>query len=160
MLRSPERWAKIVALAESLGETLPPEPSNAALEEFLLQRREAEPSRFAGSLPLGREAPRSRRVRPRAARADRSRATSGSRSSDYTHSTAPNRRFPDLITQRLLKAAMAGSPPPYATRELAALAAHCTEQEDHATKVERRVRKSAAALLLVAIASASTSTPS
>jgi exoribonuclease-2 len=68
---------------------------------------------------------------------------------DYTHSTAPNRRFPDLVTQRVLKAALAGgAAAPYGNDELAALARHCTEQEGNAAKVERRVLKSAAAMLL------------
>jgi exoribonuclease-2 len=67
---------------------------------------------------------------------------------DYSHSTAPNRRFPDLVAQRLVKAALARNAPPYSNEELATLARHCTEQEDNAEKVERQVRNSAAALLL------------
>lgn len=147
VLRSPERWARIVELARGVGEALPSEPSAPALEEFLGRRRTADPDRFADlSLsvvkllgrgeyvlePPGRQAP----------------GHFGLAVRDYTHSTAPNRRFPDLITQRLLKAALAGRPQPYGLDNLSALAKHCTEQEDSATKVERQVGKSAAALLL------------
>jgi VacB/RNase II family 3'-5' exoribonuclease len=147
VLRSPERWERIVELASSVGERLPPEPSAQALDEFLRKRRLADPLRFPDlslsvvkllgrgeyvvELP-GREAP----------------GHFGLAVKDYTHSTAPNRRFPDLITQRLLKAALAGQPQPYSLEELNTLAGHCTEREDNATKVERQVGKSAAALLL------------
>ncbi len=147
VLRSPERWDRIVALAASHGSKLPNEPDALALEGFLVQRRKAEPDKFADlSLvvikligrgeyaldPPGGEAP----------------GHFGLAVKDYAHSTAPNRRFPDLVTQRLVKAAIGGGELPYSTAELAELARHCTEQEDAATKVERRVRKSAAALLL------------
>jgi len=147
VLRSPERWAKIVTLAEAAGETLPPEPSNAALESFLMKRREAEPLRFA-DLSLSVVKLLGRGEYALDLPGERVAGHFGLALQDYTHSTAPNRRFPDLVTQRLLKAAMSGAPPAYSAKELGALAVHCTEQEDNATKVERRVRKSAAALLL------------
>jgi exoribonuclease-2 len=147
VLRSPERWVKIVLLAESLGEILPPEPSNEALGVFLLKRREVDPARFADlSLSVVKLLGRGEYVLDLPGQ--QAVGHFGLALEDYTHSTAPNRRFPDLVTQRLLKALMSGSAPPYTTEELNALAAHCTTQEDNATKVERRVRKSAAALLL------------
>jgi VacB/RNase II family 3'-5' exoribonuclease len=147
VLRSPERWEKIVLLAQSFGETLPPEPSNAALQALLLRRRAADPARFADlSLSVVKLLGRGEYVLDFAGRS--AGGHFGLALNDYTHSTAPNRRFPDLITQRLLKAALTERTPPYSNEELRALAAHCTEQEDNATKVERRVRKSAGALLL------------
>lgn len=147
LLRTPERWERIVALARDAGDTLPPEPSAPALQAFLLRRRAADPARFPdlslstikllgsgeytvqwpGQPPVGHF---------------------GLALRDYTHSTAPNRRFPDLVTQRLIRAALQGGPAPYAREELTELARHCTEQEDDATKIERRVRKSVAAALL------------
>jgi VacB/RNase II family 3'-5' exoribonuclease len=147
VLRSPERWGKIVLLAEAFGQRLPPEPSNAALEEFLMKRRETDPSSFADlSLSVVKLLGRGEYVLELPG--ERVDGHFGLALQDYTHSTAPNRRFPDLLTQRLLKAALAGGKPPYSKHELSLLASHCTEQEDNATKVERRVRKSAAALLL------------
>ncbi len=147
VLRVPRRWDRIVALAESIGERLPDEPSAVALERFLCDRRRVDAERFAelsltvikllGSGEYALERP-----------GERSTVHFGLAVRDYTHSTAPNRRFPDLVTQRLVKTALASERPAYAEDELAALAAHCTEQEDNAAKVERKVRKSAAALLL------------
>lgn len=149
VLRSPERWPKLVSLAESLGERLPAAPSNQALGEFLVKRREADPGRFADLsvsvvklLGKGQYALDLPGCRPP--------DHFGLALRDYTHSTAPNRRFPDLVSQRLIKAVLTDSAPPYSREELEALAAHCTQQEDNAAKVERRVRKSAAAILLSA----------
>ncbi|MGH7925352.1 MAG: RNB domain-containing ribonuclease, partial [Candidatus Binatus sp.] len=147
VLRSPERWARIVQLARDLGESLPPRPDCQALQEFLEQRRQADPARFPDlSLSVVKLLGRGEYVLELPGQAVQGHF--GLAVKDYTHSTAPNRRFPDLITQRLLKAALAGTPTPYRNDELGELALHCTEQEDNATKVERQVRKSAAALLL------------
>lgn len=147
VVRSPERWLRIVAVAKEYGETLPDEPESKALEDFLAKRRKADPLRFPDlSLVIvklmGRgeyvlEAPGGPPV-----------GHFGLAVNDYTHSTAPNRRFPDLITSRLLKATLAHQPAPYSNAELESLALHCTRQEDAAQKVERQMRKSEAALLL------------
>jgi exoribonuclease-2 len=147
VVRTPKRWDRIVEVAAEHDVRLPTEPDAAALQRFLVARRQADPLRFpdlslvivkllgAGEYVVevpGQEAP----------------GHFGLAVRDYTHSTAPNRRYPDLVTQRLLKATLAGAAPPYDVGELTALAQHCTQQEDAANKVERQVRKSSAALLL------------
>ncbi|HKQ61809.1 MAG TPA: RNB domain-containing ribonuclease [Candidatus Polarisedimenticolaceae bacterium] len=147
ILRTPERWDRIVALAATLGDRLPPAANSGALEEFLIRRQRADALRFPDlALSVVKLLGSGEYAVQRPGRtAD---GHFGLAVRDYTHSTAPNRRFPDLITQRLLKAALAERPAAYGDGELDALARHCTEQEDNATKVERQVRKSAAALLL------------
>ena len=147
VLRTPERWDRIVALAAEHGETLPAAPSAPALAAFVLRRRAADPDRFPDlSLAVVKLLGKGEYAVERPGEGPAGHFALAVR--DYTHSTAPNRRFPDLITQRLLKAALAGHPPAYGPDELDGLAQHCTQQEDAATKVERQVRKSAAALLL------------
>jgi len=147
VLRSPERWDRIVALAQTFGEQLPPEADGTALARFLARRRVAAPAQFADlSLSVVKLLGRGEYVLDMPGQTPEGHF--GLAVSDYTHSTAPNRRFPDLVTQRLIKAALAGEPVPYSNSELSALARHCTEQEDNAAKVERQVDKSAAALLL------------
>jgi VacB/RNase II family 3'-5' exoribonuclease len=147
VLRSPERWDRIVQLAAGYGESLPRDPDAAALETFLIKRRRADAEKFPDlSLAVVKLIGRGEYVLdPPGAEPP---GHFGLAVKDYGHSTAPNRRFPDLITQRLIKAALAGAPVPYSNAELMELAKHCTDQEDAATKVERRVRKSAEALLL------------
>jgi VacB/RNase II family 3'-5' exoribonuclease len=147
VVREPDRWNRIVAVAEEYGDSLPPTPDSSALVEFLRRRRKADPLRFpdlsltivkllgSGEYiidPPGQEPP----------------GHFGLAVRDYSHSTAPNRRYPDLITHRILKACLAGSPSPYTIEELASLAEHCTSREDDANKVERTMRKAAAAVLL------------
>jgi len=147
VVRTPKRWDRIVALAGAHGVTLPALPDSAALDAFLVKQRAADPARFADvSLAVIKLLGAGEYV------AERPGGTAPGHFAlavtDYAHSTAPNRRYPDLITQRLLKAAMAGQPSPYSTADLDALATHCTQEEDAANKVERQVDKSAAAMLL------------
>lgn len=146
-LQSPRRWDRIEALAASHGVTLPPDPDPVALDRFLCGRRQADPAGFADlSLRIVKMLGPGSYVA--AAPGARDLGHFGLAVSDYAHSTAPNRRFPDLVTQRLLKAALAGDPPPYELAELERIARHCTLQEDNASKVERQVLKAAAAWLL------------
>jgi len=147
LLRAPERWDKIVQIAAELGERLPATPTALALDAFLAKRRDAAPDKFAElSLAIVKLLGSGEYTMTRPGQAVVGHF--GLAVNDYTHSTAPNRRYPDLITHRLLKAALAGAPPPFSDAELTELAAHCTLQEDNTAKVERQVRKSAAAVLL------------
>lgn len=147
VLRTPERWSRITELAAELGQRLPSTPDPQALNRFLVSRRLADPAGFADlSLSVIKLLGRAEYVLDRAG--EPSGCHFGLAIDDYTHSTAPNRRYADLLTQRLVKAALCAAPHPYSEPELAALATHCTVQEHNAAKVERTVRKSAAALLL------------
>ena len=149
IVRTPKRWERIVALAEELGEQLPGEPDAVALEAFLGKRRAVDPLRFP-DLSLAVVKLMGRGEYAMQLPGQTGPGHFGLAVEAYTHSTAPNRRFPDVIAQRLLKAALARRPAPYPNAELQDLAQHCTEMEDAATKVERQVSKSAAALLLEA----------
>ena len=147
VLRSPKRWDRIVQLAAESGERLPATPDAIALDAFLESRRRADPERFPDiSLSVVKLLGRGEYALERPGQDIEGHFGLAVR--DYTHSTAPNRRFPDVIAQRLLKAALVKGDAPYSDEELAGLAGHCTIQEDNADKVERQVRKSAAALLL------------
>jgi len=147
IVRTPKRWERIVELADEHGYKLPDAPDSKALEEFLNKEKAADPVKFPdlslaviklmGAGEYVAELP-----------GDTAPGHFGLAVRDYTHSTAPNRRYTDLITERLLKAAIGESSSPYGNDELSALAKHCTEEEDAVNKVERQVGKSAAALLL------------
>jgi VacB/RNase II family 3'-5' exoribonuclease len=147
VVRTPSRWDRIVGIATEAGDRLPAVPDARALNEFLLRRKAADAESFpelsqtiikllgSGEYvvdPPGGDPP----------------GHFGLAVKDYSHSTAPNRRYPDLLTQRLIKAVLAGHPCPYSLPELGKLATRCTTQEDAANKVERQVRKSAAALVV------------
>jgi len=147
MVRSPKRWNRIVEIAAQHNFKLPPQPDSKALSNFLTAQRAADPLRFPDlSLAV------IKLLGPGEYVVEFPEETApghfGLAVKDYTHSTAPNRRFPDLITQRILKAALNGSPFPYSRDELVEFARHCTEKENDANKVERLVTKSAAAMLL------------
>ncbi|OYV72269.1 MAG: hypothetical protein B7Z72_05145 [Gemmatimonadetes bacterium 21-71-4] len=147
VVREPERWSKIVDLAQRFGTTLPAKPDPLALANFMTARRAADPVRFPDlSLTVVKL------MGPGEYALDMPGKDPGIHFGlavhDYSHATAPNRRYADLVTQRAVKAALTGTPAPYANDELAAIAAHCTEREDAASKVERTMRKVAAALLL------------
>ncbi len=146
IVRTPKRWDRIVALAGTFGDALPVAPDSVALSAFLTKRRAADPARFADlSLAIVKL------MGPGEYALDRPGDVQGHFGlavGDYTHSTAPNRRFADLVTQRITKAALAGTAPPYSDDELTTIAARCTEREHGAQKVERTMRKIGAALFL------------
>jgi exoribonuclease II len=146
VVRSPERWLRIVATAEAFGFILPDMPDSKALNKFLMEQKAKDPVKFPDlSLTVVKLLGRGEYVMEMPNQSPLGHFGLAVR--DYSHSTAPNRRYPDLITHRLLKAALAGLPHP-PLPELEALAKHCTERENEADKVERQVRKSAGAALL------------
>ncbi|MGA3209941.1 MAG: RNB domain-containing ribonuclease [Terriglobales bacterium] len=140
IVKTPKRWDRIVELAAQHGEKLPPEPDSKALNEVLLRRKVADPDHFADvSLAVIKLLGPGEYVLERPGEPEPGHF--GLAVQDYTHSTAPNRRFADLVTQRLIKAVLAGQPAPYSDTELAAIAANCTTKEDEARKVEREMTK-------------------
>ena len=147
VVKSPERWARIAEVAAERGWQLPPEPNSLALEQFLAAERARDPLRFPDlSLIIVKLMGRGEYVVERPG--GPTIGHFGLAVRDYSHSTAPNRRYPDLITSRLIKAALSEAAAPYSHTELEFLANHCTKQEDAANKVERQLRKSEAAMLL------------
>jgi VacB/RNase II family 3'-5' exoribonuclease len=148
VVREPKRWSRIVDIAAKYSVTLPAEPDAESLADFLAVRRQADPVRFADlSLSIVKLLGPGEYVVDKPGPGD-DQGHFGLAAHDYTHATAPNRRYADLVTQRLVKAAIAGAPAPYSDDELVTIAAHCTERENAANHVERIVRKAAAAMLL------------
>lgn len=147
IVRSPERWPRIVEIAHSLGDQLPEAADSRALAEFLSRRRVADPVHFPDlSLSIVKLlGPGEYAVQTPTSQDE---GHFGLAVQDYTHSTAPNRRYADLVTQRLVKAVLTKEPQPYSEQELGMIARHCTEREDAARKVERKMRKVAAAVVL------------
>jgi exoribonuclease-2 len=147
VVRSPERWDRIVQLAARQREQLPPQPDSKALNEFLTRSKAADPDHFPDlSLAVIKLMGPGEYVLQRPG--DASTGHFGLAVPDYTHSTAPNRRFADLITQRLIRATLEKSPSPYTDEELSAIASICTEKENAARKVEREMSKRISAVVM------------
>jgi VacB/RNase II family 3'-5' exoribonuclease len=147
IVRTPKRWDRIVQLAAASKEKLPAQPDSKALNDFLLRRKAADPDHFADlSLAVVKLIGPGEYVLERAG--DVAPGHFGLAVRDYTHSTAPNRRFVDVVTQRLIKALLAGQKNPYSDDELTAVAANCTQKEDAAKKVEREMSKRLAAVAM------------
>ncbi len=148
VVRSPERWERIVALVASHGTQLPPEPDSAALNRFLQAQKAADPIHYPDlSLAIIKLMGPGEYVLAKGGEDDQP-GHFGLAALDYTHSTAPNRRFADLVTQRVLKAMLRGAPAPYSDDELAAIAQHLNERDAAARKVERAMQKRVAAVAL------------
>ena len=149
IVRVPKRWARLVELAKQYGDTLPEAPSSLALSEFLHRRRAADPNSFADvSLSVVKLLGGGEYAVERPWEPDGEEGHFGLAVDDYSHTTAPNRRFADLVMQRLVKALLAGTASPYTAEELDAIAERCTAMESAARKVERTMRKVVAATLL------------
>ncbi len=147
VVKSPERWPRIVELAGRYGEKLPPQPDAGALNVFLEKRKTADPVHYADlSLAVIKLLGPGEYVLTRAGDAGQGHFALAAH--DYTHSTAPNRRFSDLVTQRLIKSVFDGHAAPYSDTELAAIASNCTLKEDAARKVQRKMQKRIAAVAL------------
>jgi VacB/RNase II family 3'-5' exoribonuclease len=147
IVKTPKRWDRIVQLAATQNEKLPAQPDSKALNDFLLRRKTADPDHFADlSLAVIKLIGPGEYVLERPGEPEQGHF--GLAVQDYTHSTAPNRRFADIVTQRLIKALLAGQPAPYSDDELTAIASNCTLKEDAARKVEREMSKRIAALAM------------
>jgi VacB/RNase II family 3'-5' exoribonuclease len=154
IVKTPKRWPRIVELAALSGEKLPPEPDSGALNAFLQRRKVADPVHYADlSLAVVKLMGPGEYVLARAADvngggANKDLSHFALAAHDYTHSTAPNRRFSDTVTQRLIKAVFAKAPAPYSDEQLDTIARNCTLKEDAARKVERIMGKRIAAVAL------------
>ena len=147
IVKTPEHWDGMVRLAAAQGEKLPAQPDSKALNDFILKRKAADPDHFADlSLAVIKLIGPGEYVLERPG--DPEQGHFGLAVQDYTHSTAPNRRFADMVTQRLIKALLDGKPGPYSDGELAGIATNCTQKGDAARKVEREMSKRLAAVAM------------